>query len=198
MLTVRNLHRPGLEPASFTLDAGEAMTISGPSGSGKSLLLRAIADLDPNDGYVSLDGTDRAALAAPDWRGRVGYLPVEAGWWSDRVQAHFADRQEAERLAEALNLTAAALDWSVGRLSTGEKQRLALARLLANDPDILLLDEPTGALDEANTAAVEALLGKARADGKGVIVVTHDSAQSARLGARPFEMRGGVLAEAAA
>src|SRR5215831_4060928 len=65
---------------------------------GKTLLLRAIADLDPNDGFVSLDGRDRAAIAAPEWRRLVGYVPAEPGWWADTVGEHFAEWAAASAL----------------------------------------------------------------------------------------------------
>lgn len=75
MLSVSGLKRPGLEPITFTLNAGECFTISGPSGSGKSLLLRALADLDPNEGDVTLDGRVRETFSGPEWREQVIFLP---------------------------------------------------------------------------------------------------------------------------
>ena len=91
MLSVENLTRPGLEPTSFELAAGECIALRGPSGAGKTLLLRALADLDPSAGVVRLDGTPRGRIPAPTWRRRVGYVPAEPGWWSERVADHFPD-----------------------------------------------------------------------------------------------------------
>ena len=85
MLKIQDLHRPGINPFSLDLDDGECIAISGPSGAGKTLLLRAIADLDPNQGSVFLGQKNRDAFPAPEWRRRVGYLASESGWWADGV-----------------------------------------------------------------------------------------------------------------
>ncbi len=167
----------------------------GRSGSGKSLLLRAIADLDPAEGAVSLDGRDREAMSAPDWRRQVAYLPAEPGWWADRVAAHFADWDACRDLAERLGIDPVAGDWSISRLSTGERQRLGLMRLLENKPLCLLLDEPTSALDETATAAVEALVAEHCAAGGCCLFVTHDKAQFARVGTRGYRLEDGRLVE---
>jgi len=193
MLTIRDLSRPGLAPASFDVADGEAVAIVGPSGAGKTLLLRAIADLDPNRGEVALDGAARDGLSGPDWRRRVGYLAAEAGWWADRVGDHFTDTAAATRWATELGLTEAALDWQVARLSTGEKQRLALARLLVNDPRVLLLDEPTSALDAASVGMAEAVLRGLLAAGSSLVFTTHDPDQAARLAGRTLTMAAGRL-----
>ena len=91
MLVVRDLTRDGLAPASFTLDDGECIAVRGASGSGRTLLLRAIADLDPNEGVVTLDGAERMAMPAPEWRRKVTYMAAEPGWWADTVEQHFTD-----------------------------------------------------------------------------------------------------------
>ena len=194
MLTIRDLSRPGLASASLDVADGEAVAVVGPSGAGKSLLLRAIADLDPNSGEVALDGANRSSLSGPDWRRRVGYLAAEAGWWADRVGDHFPEAAAAVRWITELGLTEAALDWQVARLSTGEKQRLALARLLVNDPRVLLLDEPTSALDAASVALAEAALRGRLAAGAGLVFTTHDPDQAARLAGRTLTMAAGRLA----
>lgn len=190
MLSVRGLHTKAGGPADLDLAAGEIVAIRGPSGSGKSLLLRALADLDPAEGSVTLDGTPREAIPAPDWRRRVAYVPAESGWWSDRVRAHFADGAD---LVAALGLDPAALDWEVRRLSTGERQRLAIARALALKPKVWLLDEPTGALDAEAAARVESLLRQGRDEGAAILVVTHDAAQARRLADRTLYMNAGRL-----
>ncbi|MBC8158803.1 MAG: ATP-binding cassette domain-containing protein, partial [Alphaproteobacteria bacterium] len=171
MLEISNLRGPHLGPVDLTLDAGECVAISGPSGAGKSLLLRAIADLDPSEGSVVLDGMMRESIPAPQWRSRVGYLPAESGWWAERVGDHFLDAANAtvQSLLERLSLPGKSLDWEVGRLSTGEKQRLSLVRLLERGPRVLLLDEPTSALDDETRASVEAIIGERCTDGCGVV-----------------------------
>ncbi|MCS3763089.1 ABC-type iron transport system FetAB ATPase subunit [Bradyrhizobium centrosematis] len=88
MLTVSGLKRLHIA-VSFDLQDGECVALQGPSGVGKTLLLRSIADLDPNEGAVKLDGTPREAVFAPAWRKQVTYLAAEPGWWSDIVQEHF-------------------------------------------------------------------------------------------------------------
>ncbi len=176
----------------FNLDAapGTCIAIAGPSGSGKSLLLRMIADLDPNQGSVTLDGQDRSRFTPPAWRRRVVYCAAEPGWWLDTVAAHFpaASLETARRLAQRFGLAAALLDSAVIRLSTGERQRLALIRSLLLDPPVLLLDEPTGALDQDSTALVEDLLRERLAGGTTILLVSHSPEQAARLGDRRFRM----------
>lgn len=196
VFTARNLRRQGLEPVSLELRAGESVVITGASGSGKTLLLRAMADLDPNDGDLSLGGTRRADMPPPDWRRQVRYVAAEPGWWADIVAAHFSDPQAAKRRCPDLGIDAALVDKPVARLSTGERQRLALIRALEKNPKLLLLDEPTGALDAENAARVVALLKSLLKSGLAIIVVTHDPGIGDQLGGRHFRMQGGRLAAA--
>lgn len=196
MLRVRGLAFTGVDQVDFDLERGECVALTGPSGSGKTLLLRALADLDPNAGRVTLDGAARERLPAPRWRRLVGYLPVESGWWADLVGDHFPDRQAAAELATALGLPAKALDWPVARLSTGERQRLALARALIQAPKVLLLDEPTSGLDEQATERVEALLRARLAAGTAILLATHDRGQAARMARRLLRLEGGRVTEA--
>ncbi len=198
LLSVRGLCRLHLA-ASFDLDAGECVALRGPSGSGKTQLLRAIADLDPNEGTVQLDWTPRGDVPAPAWRRLVAYVPAEPGWWADTVGGHFADWAPAARLAERLGLPAACGAWPIQRLSSGERQRIALARALASAPGrrVFLLDEPTAGLDEGSAAAVEALVAERRDAGAGVVWVTHDAAQAGRVARRRLVLRDGRVEEAA-
>ncbi len=126
--------------------------MQGPSGSGKTLLLRSIADLDPNRGEVILGDIRRSEVPAHHWRRLVGYLPAESHWWEDRVGDH--QQKWPLDLLATLGFEPDVLEWSVARLSTGERQRLALARLLANEPRALLLDEPVANLDADNAERV--------------------------------------------
>ncbi|SPP98540.1 ABC transporter ATP-binding protein [Bradyrhizobium vignae] len=195
MLTVDALKRLHI-CVSFDLHDGECIALQGPSGAGKTLLLRSIADLDPNEGTVKLDGTLKEAMPAPVWRKRVTYLAAEPGWWSDTVRGHFNDWNDALPLVERLGLPPGCGSWSIQRLSTGEKQRLALARALMLRSRVLLLDEPTSALDAASTAIVESLIAERISNGTSVIWSTHDNAQARRVGSRVLVMSAvGVLGE---
>jgi phosphate-transporting ATPase len=198
LLWVRGLTRAGLEPADLELASGELLLISGPSGAGKSLLLRALADLDPNSGEVFLKGEPRNRFPAPQWRRLVTYLSATPGWWAPTVQEHFRpeDKDIAAGMLARLGLPPQAMEWDVDRLSTGEGQRLALLRALVQRPAVLLLDEPTGALDAKSTAQVEDFLRERLANGLAVILVSHDRAQGRRLANRILVMaKGGKLSE---
>jgi len=195
MLTVTDLRRPGLGPISLSLAAGECVAVRGASGAGKSLLLRAIADLDPNEGSASLDGHGRAEMPAPEWRRRVAYLAAEPGWWADQVWEHFDDWSAARDLIEKLGLPAEAGDWPVSRLSTGERQRLALARSLLLEPQALLLDEPTSGLDPEAVERVEGIIRERLSRGVCALWVTHDRAQAERVAQRSLEIEAGRLRE---
>lgn len=192
MLRVAGLSTPLIGPISLDLDRGECVCVQGASGSGKSLFLRALADLDPNDGAVSLDGRAREAFSAPEWRQAVALVPAESGWWEDHVGAHFAGLPDPTPGLVALGLDAA-LGWEVARLSTGERQRLAILRALQTGPRLLLLDEPTAALDARSALEVEALLCERTQAGLAVLLVTHDPAQAARLATRQYRMDAGKL-----
>lgn len=196
MLSIEGLTRPGIAPADLHLADGECVALSGPSGAGKSLFLRAIVDLDPNQGRLTLDGEDRDHMPAPRWRRLVTYVPAESGWWSDTVADHFPDPDAAVPLLAELGLPGEALGWPVTQLSTGERQRLALARALVTDPRVLCLDEPTSGLDPEAAARVEAILRRRLDDGAAILFVTHDQAQAGRLAGRRLTMEKGVLAEA--
>jgi ABC-type iron transport system FetAB ATPase subunit len=186
-----------LRGCSLAVDAGEIVTLRGPSGSGKTLLLRALADLDPHEGKVWLDGVEQAAMPAAAWRRRVRYAAAEAAWWSDRVGDHFRSAAVAARAAVDLGLPAECMDWAVARLSTGEKQRLGFLRAIEDHPDVLLLDEPTAALDEVSGHAVEAVIERLRRGGAAILLVTHSEAQEARLARRRTVIEAGRLREVA-
>lgn len=179
-------------PIDLTIDSGECVTLSGSSGSGKTLLLRAVADLDPHEGRVFLDGSESQAVAAPDWRRRVGLLFPESRWWFETVGEHL--REFDPRWLERLGLEPEALRWPVAHLSTGERQRLAMVRLLGNRPESLLLDEPTANLDAESTARMETLLADYRKEtGAAVLWVSHDPVQGRRVASRLFRLEGGLL-----
>lgn len=192
-LAARGLRGAAGGPFDLLLDSGEAIAITGPSGAGKSVLLRMIADLDPHEGVVELDGQDRLTMLAPVWRKQVAYVAAEPGWWHDAAAPHFPDRGRAEALMPELALVPALLDQPIHRLSTGERLRLALIRTLLLDPQVLLLDEPTGPLDPAATRMVEVVLEARLRAGSALIIVTHEVEQAARLKAKRFRLESGRL-----
>ncbi|MCF6272884.1 MAG: ABC transporter ATP-binding protein [Rhodobacteraceae bacterium] len=195
MLEINALTRLHIGPVNLSLADGEVIAITGPSGSGKSVLLRAIADLDPNEGSLRTQSGARADMPAPDWRRKVAYLPAESGWWADGVGEHFK-QPEAVDFA-SLDLPPEAMGWEVTRLSSGERQRLAFLRLLEHQPEVLLLDEPTAPLDTRNTALFEARLKRCIEMGASVILVTHDPDQTRRMANRHFVLEDGQLLEVA-
>jgi len=186
-LSVIDLHTHERGPYSLHIAPGECVSLRGDSGSGKSLLLRAIADLDPHDGQVLLDDIPVTQFTAPQWRKQVALLPAESQWWQDQVGAHFPD--EKCPWFEPLGFRTEAMHWQVSRLSSGEKQRLALARILINKPHVLLLDEPTASLDPDNVIAVERLINEYRCDTDAAVLwVSHDAQQAARVGNRHLQL----------
>ncbi|ABK44604.1 ABC transporter related protein [Magnetococcus marinus MC-1] len=192
----------GLSLSGFILPDGHALAlrlapgtccaIMGPSGSGKSLLLRAICDLDPHTAQVQWQGAWQQQTPAPQWRSRVAYLPAESAWWHDRVGEHFTDSDAAIPLLQALHLEPACLSWSMHRTSSGERQRMAIARLLARQPQLLLLDEPTANLDATRTQLVEQLFNRYRTHHQTTLLwITHDLAQAKRVATQIIELTPG-------
>jgi putative ABC transport system ATP-binding protein len=194
-LHVKQLRSEFAGPFELNLGMGACAVITGPSGSGKSLFLRMIADLDPNEGEVWLNGRERASMPAPEWRKHASYVSAESGWWADMVIEHFArnSRSEVANLAARLGIRVDLLDAPVAQLSTGEKQRLSLVRALLPSPPVLLLDEPTGPLDEESVSQVEALLQERMAMGVSILLVTHDPRQAERLGDQRYRMVAGHI-----
>jgi UDP-glucose/iron transport system ATP-binding protein len=168
-----------LQHIHLTLIPGQCVGLTGSSGSGKSLFLRALADLDPHTGTMSLDGVDAGGMQAPQWRCQVGLLPAESAWWYDRVGPHFS--RVPEPWLRELGFETDVMQWQIARLSSGERQRLALLRLLIQQPKVLLLDEPTANLDRQNVQRVESLLGRYRQEQAIMMIwVSHDPDQLRR------------------
>ena len=200
-----------LRGADLTMHAGEFIAVMGPSGCGKSTLLNLIAGLDtPTDGEIvlagqSLVGKDENELARIR-RAHIGIvfqffnllegmtvlenvaLPaIIAG--SSRRQAE----TRARDLLDLLGLTDKARN-APGVLSGGQRQRLAIARALANEPTLLLADEPTGALDSAGGQEVMELFRRLHTNGQAILLVTHD-ARVAAAAERIVQMRDGRLVD---
>jgi len=192
----------GRGPYSFQIQPASIVGLHGASGTGKTLLLRAIADLDPHQGQLRLGEMVCAQVSAARWRKTVGLLSAESFWWFDTVGEHFhVPMRGLQGFLRQLGFSSEVLNWEVSRLSTGEKQRLALVRLLQNQPRALLLDEPTASLDAANIGHMERLvLEYCKERQVPVLWVSHDAEQLARVADREFffehngmlqEIRGG-------
>ncbi len=186
-------------PVSFTVDAGGWTTLTGPAGAGKTTLLEAIAGVRRVDGgRLLLRGRD-LTHAAPDERG-VGIV-YQHGLLFPHLNATgnmtYGTRDSASATALAERFGAAPLAGrSVSTLSGGERQLVALVRALARQPDVLLLDEPFGALDPARRSATGIELQTLqRETGMTVLHVTHDRAEASALGSRHLAMQAGVVNE---
>lgn len=178
------------------LDGPEVVCVMGDSGSGKSLFLRAIADLVVSEGEAMLGDVRRDSISASDWRKRVGYLAAEILWWEESVGEHFLKEPTIGQI-ERLRLPPDCMNWSPSRLSMGERQRLGILRLLDRQPKALLLDEPTANLDAANVDVVEKeLLDYIRSSDVVAIWVTHSVEQANRVGDRVLLMKDRMLSEA--
>lgn len=192
-LRLESLSIGKLAAASLEVAPGEVVCLSGRSGSGKSRLLRAVADLEAHGGKVWLGDVEQASLPAHQWRRSVMMVPAESQWWFDRAGDHFTDGGPPSGLA-ALGLDPEVMDWPVSRLSSGEKQRLALLRALSLEPAALLLDEPTANLDAEAVGKVEQwLLALVREHRLPVLWVAHDQGQIERVADRHYALDGHLL-----
>jgi putative ABC transport system ATP-binding protein len=202
-----------LHPLSFKIERGRFMAVTGPSGSGKSTLLGLVAGLDaPTSGSVIIDGTDITTLdedGLARLRGeKIGFvfqffhlIPSLTAYENVAVPMEIAGladpRTKASRLLEEVGLTGRAHHYPA-QLSGGEQQRVALARALANDPPIVLADEPTGNLDSANGRHIMELLRAIhRSRGTTILLVTHD-AELASLADGRITLRDGRAVEVVA
>ena len=156
------------------------MGLTGPSGIGKSVLLKALADMLPHQGDIFLGDIECQTIAAQLWRRKVALLPAESQWWCETVGEHFPMFDDV--LFAQLGFQKEVLDWQISHLSSGEKQRLACIRLLMNQPEALLLDEPTANLDHSNRAQLELLIKDYQHKHQiPVIWISHDKEQLNRV-----------------
>lgn len=199
---------PLLDGVSLAVSAGERVGIEGPTGAGKSVLLRALGLLDPLDGgTVRHRGEPVADGAVPRFRRRVAYLhqspALIEGTVEDNLRVPFTlavyrdrafDRDRTVKLLDTLGRGPGFLSKDRDDLSGGERQITALVRLLQLAPEVLLLDEPTAALDPDSTERVERLVaGWVERVERAAVWVTHDRAQAARVATRRLTVAGGRL-----
>ncbi len=202
---------PALRGVSFAIRRGEYVAIVGPSGSGKSTLLNILGCLDrPTSGTYWLDGRDVSQLdddALSDIRGqRIGFvfqsfnlIHTQTVLENLETPLFYQGLRAPERHAHALRLIdqvglADRGEHLPHELSGGQQQRVAIARALANDPAVLLADEPTGNLDSKTGQMILALLDQLNAAGRTVIIVTHDMNVAQRC-ARKIELQDGLVHE---
>ncbi len=202
--------RPAVDDVSLELMPGEAVAVMGPSGGGKSTLLNLIAGLDkPTSGAVTVGGerVDRLSEAgvARFRRRRIGMIFQFFNLLDDLtvadnvlLPAQLAGMRRGPARARADELLAALhierhRNAYPGRLSGGERQRVAIARALVNRPELLLADEPTGALDTATGEEIGALLLDLNASGQGMVLVTHNPDLAARYASRTLRIVDGRI-----
>ena len=179
-------------PINLQIEASEIIGLNGASGSGKSRLLRSLADLDEHTGSVYLNSAEQHTLKAHEWRTQVALLSAETYWWLDTVDEHFKNFSIEE--ASALGFESDVSAWPVSRLSSGEKQRLGLLRLLENQPSVLLLDEPTANLDPENEKLFENHVMKYVHEKPACAIwVSHDVEQLKRISQRQYKIQQGRL-----
>lgn len=198
-----------LEDIWLSIEAGRRLALVGPTGAGKTILLRALAVLDPIDaGEVFWSGQAVPDADVPEFRRRVVYLhqrPVLIeGTVEDNLRLPFRfasstspyDRSQVQRMLSTLGREAPFLDRTTRNLSGGEAQIVALLRALQLDPAVLLLDEPTAALDSETVASIETLVERWFREGvstRATLWVSHDAAQAMRVADQTVRLQDGRL-----
>jgi iron complex transport system ATP-binding protein len=190
---------------------GEVLALLGPNGAGKSTLLKALAGLLPYEGLIEMGGVDAASLSSRERARRISYVPqrsllrsalsveevVALGRYVHGGSFGGMSKSDREAIDHALATTHADVirDRVFTRLSVGEQQRVLLARALASDAPILLLDEPTAALDVGEGLAVLSLIRKLAAHRHTLVVVLHDLADARRITDRALLLKEGHVAK---
>ncbi len=190
-----------LRDISFRISAGEILAVTGPSGAGKSTLLRLLNRLEePTSGTIRLDGKDTHTLVPAELRRRIGLVMQRPFLFPGSVRTNIAfgpaqhgtnlSEHALESMLEEVGLPGYA-SRDAGTLSGGEAQRVALLRTLANQPELVLLDEPTTALDAANRQSVEELILRLIREHKLTCIWVTHSPEQARLADRVLRLESG-------
>ncbi len=187
--------RPAVDGLTLSVHAGEVLCLLGPNGAGKTTTFRMLAALLlPTRGAVMVAGTPLTPETADQVRSRVGLLTEAPGLWERlTVRANLLTYARLHGVADEGRRVTSVMrevgideraDERAGALSKGMKQRVAIARALVHDPAVVLLDEPTSGLDPASARHVRDLIGRLRADGRCVLVSTHNLAEAEELADR--------------
>lgn len=197
ILAVNNLCYLGNGPYSLTVEENEIVGMTGVSGIGKTQMFRAMVQSLIYTGDLLFAGEPPERYAPEEWRRRIMLVPAESMWWRQHVGEHFPDRYDndwLEELLAGLGFGREVPDWEVERLSTGERQRLALIRALLHKPAVVLLDEPCSGLDEVSTSMVEhVLLAYRQPPGRALLWVSHDDRQLRRVAGRCYRVHRQAL-----
>ncbi|HEY6098795.1 MAG TPA: ATP-binding cassette domain-containing protein [Anaeromyxobacter sp.] len=208
-MTKRHARGAVVGPIDLAVERGRTLALIGPSGSGKSTVLRILLGLLSADGGEVLFGGAPVDTADPGFRRRIGYVVQGGGLFPHLTAAENATlvarflgwsaarvEERLEALARLTQFPRDALARHPRRLSGGQAQRVSLMRALFLDPEVLLLDEPLGALDPITRAELQADLRRAFDDlGKTVVIVTHDLAEASFLAHRLALLRDGRLVQ---
>jgi ABC-2 type transport system ATP-binding protein len=187
--------RVAVRDLSLSVNGGEIVTLLGPNGAGKTTTMRMLAGLIlPSSGRISINHMAISSDTADDARRSVGILTEAPGLWERlsvrtnlltyaRLQGVVRPKERVDEILKRVELADRA-DEVAGKLSKGLKQRVAIARALIHEPPVVLLDEPTSGLDPASARHMRNLIVELRAEGRAVLVSTHNLAEAEQLSDR--------------
>ena len=195
-----------IRDVSLFINKGDYLTIVGPSGSGKSTLLKLCSDLiSPTSGTITYDGRDLTTMDPESYRKEVGYCFQRPYLFAKTVRRNILfpydirglepDMSRIEYLFDLLQMPLNYMERRNDELSGGEMQRICLIRSLIFEPNVLLLDEVTSALDATNTSIVENVIDDLHKKGTTIISITHNEEQSLRMANRRITIVDGSLAK---
>ena len=195
-----------IRDVSLSVNQGDYITIVGPSGSGKSTLLKLCSDLiSPTSGTITYNGSHLTAIDPKSYRKKVGYCFQRPYLFAKTVRRNILfpydirglepDMSRIEYLFDLLHMPLNYMERRNDELSGGEMQRICLIRSLIFEPNVLLLDEVTSALDTTNTSIVETVIDDLHKKGTTIISITHNEEQSLRMANRRITIVDGSLAK---
>ena len=203
-LTYKADQRTILNNINFKLDQGETVAVVGPSGSGKSTFLKQLNNLiSPTEGELLFKGKPYDEYSPEELRSKISYMMQQSELFGTTVEDNMAfpalthhdqfDEDKANDLLNKVGLSNYSLDSKVKHMSGGERQRIAIARQLMYQPEILLLDESTSALDTQNKEKIEDIIFKLADEGVAKLWITHSNDQSMRNFQRRITIKDGQI-----